>query len=189
MVRFLILFLVLLAVLFGLELTPWGQTYFVMPWTNALAHFCAQLVALVDESAVATGKVLRSTANGFAVSIEAGCNGIEATIILLAAVLAFPSTIKQKLWGLAIGFLAIQSLNVVRIISLFYIGQWNKTAFDWAHLHIWPALIILDALIFFMIWLRVVTKRQADDQLPPPSGGPGETTPNNAPNNANAQPA
>jgi exosortase H (IPTLxxWG-CTERM-specific) len=185
MVRFLALFLVLLAVLFGLELTPWAQKYFVMPWTNGLAHFCAQLVALVDESAVATGKVLRSAKNGFAVSIEAGCNGIEATIILLAAVLAFPSTIKQKLWGLAIGFVAIQALNVVRIISLFYIGQWNMTAFDWAHLHIWPALIILDALIFFMIWLRFVTKQQVKNDLPPPSGGGGGS----GGVNAQAQPA
>ncbi len=183
MVRFLVLFLVLLAVLFGLELTPWGQEYFVMPWTNGLAHFCAQLVALVDDSAVANGKILRSTANNFAVSIEAGCNGIEATIILLAAVLAFPSTIKQKLWGLAIGFVAIQALNVVRIVSLFYIGQWNMTVFEWAHLHIWPALIILDALIFFMIWLRFVTKQHAKDDLPPPSSSSGGDAP------ANAQPA
>lgn len=185
MVRFLVLFLVLLAVLFGLELTPWAQKYFVMPWTNGLAHFCAQLVAFFDDTAVASGKVLRSTANNFAVSIEAGCNGIEATIILLAAVLAFPSTIKQKLWGLAIGFVAIQALNVVRIISLFYIGQWNMTVFDWAHLHIWPALIILDALIFFMIWLRFVTKQQAKKELPPPSGGAGGS----GDVNAQAQPA
>jgi exosortase H (IPTLxxWG-CTERM-specific) len=183
MVRFLVLFLVLLAVLFGLELTPWGQEYFVIPWTNALAHFCAQLVALVDDSAVATGKVLRSVKNGFAVSIEAGCNGIEATIILLAAVLAFPSTIKQKLWGLAIGFVAIQALNVVRIVSLFYLGQWNMAVFDVAHKTIWPSLIILDALIFFMIWLRYVTKQSAKDDLPPPSSSSGSDAP------ANAQPA
>ena len=31
-----------------------------------------------------TGKVLQSASNGFAVSIEAGCNGVEATIVLVA---------------------------------------------------------------------------------------------------------
>jgi exosortase H (IPTLxxWG-CTERM-specific) len=183
MVRFLVLFIVLGSVIFGLQLTPVGQEYFVIPWTNGLAHFCAQLVAMFDDSAVAMGKVLKSSKNNFAVSIEAGCNGIEATIILLAAVLAFPSTIKQKLWGLAIGFVAIQALNVVRIISLFYIGQWNMTVFEWAHLHIWPALIILDALIFFMIWLRFVTKQKAKDELPPPTASGGGGTP------ASVQPA
>ena len=72
MVRFLSLFLVIQGVLFGAQLTPWGQDYFVIPWTNGLAHFCAQLVAIFDSNALAVGKVLRSNANGFAVSIEAG---------------------------------------------------------------------------------------------------------------------
>ena len=126
MARFLVLFLVIQAVLFGAQLTPWGQDYFVTPWTNGLAHFCAQLVAIVDPSAIATGKILRSATNGFAVSIEAGCNGVEATLVLIAAILAFPSTWKQKLWGLGLGFLAVQGLNVVRIISLFTLGNGTR---------------------------------------------------------------
>ena len=174
MARFLVLFLVIQAVLFGAQLTPWGQDYFVTPWTNGLAHFCAQLVAIVDSSAIATGKILRSATNGFAVSIEAGCNGVEATLVLIAAILAFPSTWKQKLWGLGLGFLAVQGLNVVRIISLFYLGQWNTTAFEWAHLYIWQALIMLDVLIVWLIWVRRIN-RDSGRVLPPPddAGTPG----------------
>ena len=55
---------------------------------------------------------------------------------------------------MAIGFLAIQSLNVVRIISLFYLHEWTSVWFDWFHLYLWQALIILDALVFWLIWLR-----------------------------------
>ena len=179
MVRFLVAFLLLLGVLFGAQLTPWGQDYFVIPWTNGLAHFCAQLVSTFDANAEAIGKVLRSNSSGFAVSIEAGCNGVEATIVLLAAVLAFPSTWKQKAWGLFVGFIAIQGLNVVRIISLFYLGQWNRTVFEWAHLHIWPALIIFDALIVFIMWLRYVSKKGASRDSSsdePPAGDKGSAT-------------
>jgi len=128
-------------------------------------------VALVDSSAEAIGKVLRSTSNGFAVSIEAGCNGVEATLVLIAAILAFPSTWKQKLWGLALGFVAVQGLNVVRIISLFYLGQWNMTAFEWAHLYIWQALIMLDVLIVWLIWVRRINRAAHRDE--PPSGDGG----------------
>jgi exosortase H (IPTLxxWG-CTERM-specific) len=176
MVRFLVVFIVLLVVLFGVQLTPWGQEYFVVPWTTGLAHFCAQLVALFDSNAVAIGKELRSNTNGFAVSIEAGCNGVEATLVLLAAVLAFPATIKQRVWGLILGILAVQGLNVVRIISLFYIGQWNMQAFQIAHEYIWQALIIIDVLIVFIVWLSRVVKSQnalalngSDDSSPPVS--------------------
>ena len=85
MVRFFLWFLLLQATLFGLELTPWVQEWFVVPWTNTLAAMSAGLVKLFDPSVLATGKVLQSASNGFAVSIEAGCNGVEATIVLVAA--------------------------------------------------------------------------------------------------------
>ncbi|PIE44579.1 MAG: hypothetical protein CSA45_06335 [Gammaproteobacteria bacterium] len=60
---------------------------------------------------------------------------------------------KQKLWGVLIGFVAVQSMNIVRVISLFYLGQWDKEIFDFAHYYLWQALIILDAFVVFLIWL------------------------------------
>ena len=63
MVRFFILFVVVLAALFGLELTPWAQTWFVVPWTNALAAISTSIVTLFDPNVVAAGKVLRIPSN------------------------------------------------------------------------------------------------------------------------------
>ena len=166
MIRFFILFIVVLAVLFGLELTPWAQEWFVVPWTNALAAMSTSIVTMFDPNVVATGKVIRSAANGFAVSIEAGCNGVEATLVLLAAILAFPAPWRHKAIGLAIGVVAVQLLNIVRVISLFYLGQWNFDAFEWAHLYVWQGLIMLDVLIVWLIWVRRVP-RGGDDRLPP----------------------
>jgi exosortase H (IPTLxxWG-CTERM-specific) len=158
MVRFFILFLVLQAVLFGAELTPWAQQYFVVPWTNQLASISAGIVTLVDPTVASFGKVLRSTQNGFAVSIEAGCNGVEATIVLLAAVLAFPAPWKNKVYGLLGGIAAVQGLNVIRVISLFYLGQWDFQVFEWAHLYVWQALIMLDVMIVWLIWVRTLPR-------------------------------
>lgn len=67
MVRFFVLFLVLLAALFALELTPWAQTYVVVPWTDVLARISTAIVTLFDPNVVASGKVIRSTTNDFAV--------------------------------------------------------------------------------------------------------------------------
>ena len=55
MIRFFVLFLVLLAVLFGLELTPPVQAWFVEPWTNTLARLSAGRVTLFDPDVVSTG--------------------------------------------------------------------------------------------------------------------------------------
>jgi exosortase H (IPTLxxWG-CTERM-specific) len=160
-IRFFVLFVLLQAVLFGAELTPWAQQYFVVPWTDTLASLSAWLVTVFDPNVAASGKLLRSTANGFAVSIEAGCNGVEATIVLIAAMLAFPASWKRRLLGLAVGIVAVQGLNIVRVISLFYLGQWNLNVFEWAHLYVWQALIMLDVLIVWLVWVRTLPQRSA----------------------------
>ncbi|MCL2310827.1 MAG: exosortase H [Proteobacteria bacterium] len=181
MIRFFILFLVLLAVLFGLELTPWAERWFVDPWTIMLAHISTWLVTLFDGQVEATGRVMRSLSNGFGVSIEKGCNGIEATIVLVSAMLAFPAPWKHKIIGILSGFVAVQALNVVRVISLFYLGQWSQTAFDWAHLYVWQALIMLDVLIVFLVWIRLLPRAgdEGDDRdggAAAPSGRMAATT-------------
>ena len=70
MLRFFFLFVLLLAVLFGLELTPWAQEWLVQPWTSTLASISTWIVTLFDLDVVATGKVMRSGATGFAVSLH-----------------------------------------------------------------------------------------------------------------------
>lgn len=164
MIRFFILFIVLLVSLFTIEVLRPVQEHVILPFTSAIAWVSVGIIELFDSGVDSMGKVIRDIDSGFAVSIEPGCNGVEALIILFAAMFAFPAPLKSKLVGFAIGFVAIQALNLVRIISLFYMGQWNMTWFNWFHLYLWQALIILDALVVWLIWLRT---------LPPPDRGKG----------------
>ncbi len=166
MPRFFLLFLIIQGVLFTAELLDPVQQALVIPWTEAVAWVSAALVRSIDPDVLSQGKILHDQGSGFAVSIEAGCNGVEASIILVAALLAFPAPWKHRLLGLAAGLLAIHGLNLARIVSLFYLGQWNQTAFEWAHLYLWQALIMLDALMVFLVWLRT---------LPPPRPPAPET--------------
>ena len=166
--RFFAIFLGLQILLFGLELLQPVQQHVVLPWTALLARTCVMLVTWFDANAAAMGKVLWNPATGFGVSIEPGCNGIEACIILFAAVLAFPTGWRHKAWGLVLGFAAIQGLNVVRVISLFYLGQWSFAVFEWAHLYVWQALIMLDVLVVWLIWVRRVPRAQAPPSPPGP---------------------
>jgi exosortase H (IPTLxxWG-CTERM-specific) len=169
MARFFILFVVILVTLFAAELTPPVQSAVVLPWTEALARICAGLITQFDSHVAASGKILQSTSNGFAISIEAGCNGIEAAIILIAAMLAFPAPWKHRVIGILGGLSAVQALNVVRVISLFYLGQWSMKAFEWAHLYLWQALIMLDVLIVWLIWIRTLPRSSSSGSPPPPS--------------------
>lgn len=160
MLRFFLLFFAVLIGLFTLELLQPIQQHVVLPWTAFLAKMCVSLVGYFDSTAMAQGKIIWNASTGFGVSIEPGCNGVEAFVVLCAAVLAFPAGWKHKLLGLCAGFVAIQALNVVRVISLFYLGQWNKDVFEFSHIYLWQAFIMLDVLIVWLVWVRAVPMKK-----------------------------
>ena len=152
MLRFFLLFIAIQIVLFGGELYGPVQASLVIPWTATLARISAGLLQTFDPDVHAYGVVIQSLKNGFGVSIQPGCNGVEACLILIAAMLAFPAPWKYKLAG--IGIAAVQGVNIVRVISLFYLGQWNMKVFEFAHLYLWQALIMLDVLVVWLLWVR-----------------------------------
>lgn len=161
MIRFFVLFTVLLVGLFTLEILQPAEKYVILPFTSFIADVSAWIVQFFDDNVTSVSNVIRDKTTGFGVRIERGCNGIEALIILFAAIFAFPAPTRNKLVGFTIGFFAIQVLNMVRIVSLFYLGQWNQVAFEWFHLYLWQALIILDALVVWLIWLRTLPQAKA----------------------------
>lgn len=167
MARFIITFLVVLVALFTIEMLVPVQQHVIIPFTAALAQVSAALILPFDDTVLAYGKVLQFSDTGFAVSIEAGCNGVEATIVLIAAVVAFPATWAQRVAAILVGFIAVQALNIVRIISLFYLGNWNLDIFGWIHLYLWPTLIMLDVLVVFLLYLRYLSARR--EPAPPAS--------------------
>ena len=125
MLRFSILFLVLLVVLFTLEVLGPVEKHVIFPFTESLATFSTWLIRLFDDSVRTYGNVIQSTSVAWGVAIERGCNGVEAIIILFAAIFAFPAPWKHRFVVFVAGFFAIQALNIVRIVSLFYLGEWE----------------------------------------------------------------
>lgn len=157
-------FLVLLLSMFWLETQPIVQQLIVTPFTTFLASLSASIIVPFDASALAQGNIIFNRYTGLGVAILPGCNAVEACIILISAILAFPAPWRKRFIGIICGILAIQFLNIARIISLFYIAQWNEVAFEIAHTYLWQVLIMLDVLIVWLIWLgRVARPRQAKE--------------------------
>ena len=169
MSRFILVFLGCLAVLFPLDLYQPVQQHVILPLTSAIAYVCVAIMNVWDSHVAAQANIMRNTLSGGGIEIVAGCSGVEAVLILISAVLAFPSPWKYKLVGVGVGFVAIQALNLVRIISLYYLQRWNTVCFEWFHLYLWQALIILDALVFWLIWLRWLPARRDDPAAATPA--------------------
>ena len=165
MARFIVIFLCVFFALFSLQLMEPVYVRVVEPFTSFIATLSAWIVLPFDDSVIAYGRIMSDSVSGFSISIESGCNGVEATIVLVAAVVAFRASWLQKLLAIVLGFIAIQVANLARIISLFYLGQWNLDVFTWIHLYLWPVLIMLDVLFVFMIFVRYMSGQAASNEI------------------------
>ncbi len=162
MTRFFAVFLSVLMLLFGIEKLNAVHTAVVYPWTGLLAQASAFLMSMFDQDVISHGQMLQSQSTGFAVSIESGCNGVEAAIILVAGIIAFPAPLRLKVLGVVFGVAAVQVVNLLRIISLYYLGKWDTAVFEFAHLYLWQALIMLDVLVVWLLWMRAVARRSTE---------------------------
>lgn len=122
--------------------------------STQLATASAHLIRLFGGVCVQTAAVLSNPARSFALEVRDGCNGVNVVVLLWAAIVAYPSNWRWKLVGLGGGLTAIQLLNLLRLISLFYLGQYSAPLFEFAHLYLWETLIILDAIVVFRFWSR-----------------------------------
>ena len=87
-----------------------------------------------------------------------GCNAVNVGILLWSAMLAYPAPWKMKALGLAAGSAIVQALNIVRFISLFYLGQFSMSWFDFAHSYLWESLLTLDTMVVFWLWVNCVAR-------------------------------
>ena len=150
--RFLLAFIGIGLLLYGLVYLPPVRNQVIAPLTDGLTAAAGGLIALFGGQAWVQGNVL--TIPGFSVRILDLCNGVEATLLLWTAMLAFPAPWPYRLWGLLIGVLGVQALNLARIVSLVYLGVWKPAWFYWVHWYVWDALILVDVLLIFLLWLR-----------------------------------
>jgi exosortase H (IPTLxxWG-CTERM-specific) len=149
-VLFLVLFAVILAGGFTLLSVNWVNDHAVEPFTAGVARVSGVALDLLGQDVERQGTVLRGPR--FAVNIENGCNGVETMIIFMAAVLAFPASWRARLAGLALGLVAIQGINLVRVVALFLTGTYLPSFFDTSHTVIWQTLVILSGVLLWLLW-------------------------------------
>jgi exosortase H (IPTLxxWG-CTERM-specific) len=150
--RFIGIYVLILTVSFlVLALKPVNDRI-VNPYTTLVAHEAALVLNLFGEAATVSKQVLSSPR--FSVAIYNGCNGLEAILIFVSGVLAFPAPWRRKVAGIVLGFLAIQAFNVVRVVSLFYVGAIRPQWFSVSHIFVWQSLVIVFSVVLWLGWVR-----------------------------------
>jgi exosortase H (IPTLxxWG-CTERM-specific) len=179
-IGFLVRFCLLLVVFYFLVAWHPVNDAVIVPFTAAIARVSGGVLGLLGENVAVEGTEIRSPR--FSVQIENGCNGVETALLFGSAVLAFPAPWKRRLIGLALGFAAIQLINLVRVVSLFWIGAHRPALFSASHTVLWQSAVVLCGVLLFLLWASREQRRPAPAAAggaPAATGGkprdPGET--------------
>ncbi len=143
-------FLAALLVFYFISTLEPVNEHVVLPFTGLVVDASAFVLRSFHQPIDVTGTVIRSPR--FALDVRNGCNGVEAMMVLAAAMLAFPATLRSRAIGLVAGSIAIQILNLVRVSSLVWLGEHHRRFFDFVHVGVWQSIVILAAVSMFVFW-------------------------------------
>ena len=147
---FLTVFILILGGGFTLLSLNTVNDHVIEPFTAGVAKASGLALNLIGQGIEMQGTIIRNGA--FAVNIKNGCNGVETMIIFLAAVFAFPASWKSRAIGLILGLLAIQLVNLVRVVALFLTGAYFPKFFDSSHTVVWQTIVILFGVFLWIFW-------------------------------------
>ena len=88
----------------------------------------------------------------FAVRVADGCDAFQICALYAAAVIGFPTSPGRRLRGLILGLLWLQGLNLLRIVTLFWIGTTFAGAFMTFHQVLWPTALVLLTAATWAVW-------------------------------------
>ncbi len=135
--------------------------YFFLHWKLSEAYIATYLPIFMAKSVVVVLKIVGVSAEairqqvklpGFSFTIIYHCAGIFGMMIYASAVIAYPSKIQEKLYGLLVGWTGLYAINTIRMAALGIIGMKWRKHFDFYHEYLWQGIFIIFVIGFWILW-------------------------------------
>jgi exosortase/archaeosortase family protein len=120
-------------------------------YLEAYAAAAGAVVRLFDPQVRVSGAEIFGR---YSLSIVKDCDAMDVNILLVAAVLSFPTSAGRRAVGIVAGLALVMVANLMRICALYFIGSSAPRAFEFAHRELFPLALVFLAGAFFAIWAR-----------------------------------
>ena len=102
---------------------------------------------------VALNRARRTIASGAArLHVTRGCEGIEMLLLLAAAIIAYPASVKRRSQGLLIGSALVFVLSVIRLTALVFTLRYWPGGWESMHGLLMPLAPIVVLALYFLHW-------------------------------------
>ncbi len=155
-IRFVVVFGLLAVTLLGLYYFPYPEGSTVQRWLDAYLRGYAAVSGAILRCFEPTLLVQGQSLIGrFSLRIVKTCDAMDVQILFASAVLAWPGPWLRRLVAAVLGAAVILVANVLRICSLYFVGVYMPDWFEFAHVELWPAiLLVLATGMFVLLALR-----------------------------------
>lgn len=92
--------------------------------------------------------------DGSGLRVTRGCEGIEMFLLLIAAILAFPASLRRRVQGLSVGSILAYVLSLIRLVLLHYILRYSPNAWQALHGLVLPLGPVVIMVLYFLHWSR-----------------------------------
>lgn len=129
---------------------PSVETALLTPFRATVAWAARGVLTLLGIAAVGQGTHI--LAPHLSVDIVDQCTGLDATVLLVPAILVFPAPWRTKGLGLLLSLGVMVVVNFLRVVSLCYVGTYSVTLLRLGHLYVWPTAVIITGLATLLFW-------------------------------------
>jgi exosortase/archaeosortase family protein len=160
MKRFLLLYLLYMVIAFILvDYQPVRQALQLDAYyTGGVVALSAWLIDLLGIHVHAQGAFLHL--RHAIMEVKFGCNGLEAILLYVAAVLAYPASWKLRIIGIIAGSTLLQVLNIIRIGILAWVLEYHQKQFALMHEYVTQSIMIALAFIIFLFYLQATERER-----------------------------
>jgi len=159
--RFVTIFAGVVGVFYVITRLPFIQTDVSPRYFNAIAEVSGAVLRLFGGEALVQGHVIAS--GGATVSVVFGCDGSELIVFLAAAILAVPTSMRARLWGILCGVPLLLALNVFRIVTLVVTQDRRPEWFDALHNRFWQPVFIVAVMLIWCTWAILLFRRRSNE--------------------------
>ncbi|BCD68927.1 archaeosortase/exosortase family protein [Nitratiruptor sp. YY09-18] len=157
MKRFMTLYILYLAIAFFLvDFAPMREALHIESFYNSfIASLSASFIQMLGIAVTATNDTLHLPHADMI--IKFGCNGLEAVLIYLAGVFAYPTKLKSKIIYGILGTVILEVINIARIALLAWTIEYYPKYFDLMHTYVTQSVMIVLAFLAFLFYLQRVS--------------------------------
>jgi exosortase/archaeosortase family protein len=153
--RFAAIFAVVGGGLLAIYSFPYAEHGIREDWFSGYLAMYARLAGLVLHAFDPAVRVVGNDVIGrTSLTVAKNCDAMDVTLLFVSALVAFPAPWPRRFAGIGAGVVVLTAVNVLRIISLYYVDLHWRSAFDVIHAEVWPLALVGLAVAAFLWWSR-----------------------------------